>query len=256
MSKSKYGTFYNADNRTVKRVVKSCAPALTKRVQMGPLIACGIQGCVYETGKTNTVVKVTAGRNTAEVDQILWRRSQGERSHTALPRIRQVYHLNKCAKAVGVTTAFATVREDLSDVPATRQTRAAVTLLEKLEDALMDVPGTYADAHKALTAFMHKHHRALSVLHRNPLGWTVWTHIAHLQVWLSHHGYTMGDIRLSNLGIRKPGYGRGHPYDVVMRDMGFLRLRSAAKSKEHARFKQRRKTLPNLGRLDPLLDLP
>lgn len=254
---AKYGTFYNADNRRVKRVVKSCAPALTKRVALGPLIACGIQGCVYETDKPNTVLKVTTGRNTAEVDQILWRRSQGERSHTALPRIRQVYHLNKCAKSVGVTTAFATVREDLSDVPATRHTRAAVTLLEKLEDALMDTPGTYADAHRVLRDFMQRHHRALEKIHAGGvLGWAVWTHIAHLQVWLAHHGYTMGDIRLSNLGIRRPGYGRGHPFDVVMRDMGFLRLRSAAKSREHARFKQRRKTLPNLGAPDPLLDLP
>lgn len=253
---AKYGTFYNADNRTVKRVAKSCAPALTKRVAMGPLIACGIQGCVYETGKPNTVVKVTAGRNTAEVDQILWRRSHGERSHTALPRIRQVYHLDKCAKAVGVKTAYATVREDLMDVPATRHTRAAVTLLERLEDDLMDAPGTYKAAHAVLSDFMHRHHRALEKLHANTLAWTVWTHIAHLQVWLAYRGYTMGDIRLSNLGIRKPGYGRGHAFDVVMRDMGFLRLRSAAKSREHARFKQRRKTLPNLGRLDPLLDLP
>lgn len=253
---AKYGTFYGADNRRVKRVVKSCTPALTKRVALGPLIACGIQGCVYESDKPNTVVKVTAGRNTSEVDQILWRRAHGERSHTALPRIRQVYHLNKCAKAAGVTTAYATVREDLADVPANRHTRAAVTLLEKLEDDLMAVPGTYKAAHAALGAFMAKHAVALKRLHANHLGWTVWTHIAHLQVWLAYRGYTMGDIRLSNLGIRKPGYGHGHPFDVVMRDMGFLRLRSAAKSREHARFKQRRKTLPNLGAPDPLLDLP
>lgn len=231
----RYGTFVARNNRAVKRAVKACQPVLEKRLHLDRLIACGAQGCVYETTRDGTVVKVTVGRHD-EIDQIMWQKQRGWRSHTALPRVRAVYHLERCAARVGIRSAYATVREDLADIPARRQTRNAVTLLEGLEAALFDTPGTYQHAHRVLHDFTRQNEARLRRIHRDPMAWAIWTHIAHLQVWLSWHGLTMSDVRLSNLGLRVPSLQHGQAYDVVMRDMGFLTLRGAARSRVAARF--------------------
>ena len=250
-------TFTAVDNRRVKKAVKACRPVLEERLGLTKLIACGTQGCVYETDREGSVVKVTAGRH-PEIDQIMWQKERGWRSHTALPIIdkRRVYRLNRCAVRAGVRGAYATVREDLADVPATKATRAAVTLLERLETKLFAVPGTYPEARAVMEAFCCRNEAALRRLHADPLGWMVWNSIAHLQMWLSHRNFTMSDVRLSNLGIRRPGLARGVPYDVVMRDIGYLILRSTARSRDWSRFMAGHSRAKPLGGLsDDLLDV-
>lgn len=247
-----YNTFYANENKRAKRAVRACLPVLKKRLHLDKLIACGVQGCVYETHRVKTVVKVTASRKPDEINQIIWQRDRGWRSHTALPRIHRVYRLNKCAKAAGVVGAYATVRENLTDVAATRHTRAAVTLLERLENALFRAPGGRAAANHALHAFMVRHHTALAHIHGNALAWRVWTDIAHLQIWLAYHALTMGDVRLSNLGIRQPSLQHGQRYDVVMRDMGFLQLRSAAGKARAKKFDRGYTRAVALGAMDAI----
>lgn len=245
-----YKTFYSEDNTRAKRAVDACRPVLKQRLHLSRLIACGVQGCVYKTTQPGTVLKVTSGAKQAEVDQVMWRKQQGWRSHTALPRIHRVYRLDKCAKRVNAQAAYVTVREDLRDVPATKATRMAVTLLEKLEDALLDAPGTERAARIVLHEFIEQHHTALENLHRSHMAWSIWTHITHLQVWLAKRGYTMSDARLSNLGLRVPSLQQGQKFDVVMRDMGFLTLRGAASDAAARRFKAGRKRATALGWLD------
>lgn len=233
----RHKTFTAYDNRRAKRAVKACLPVLQKRVHLGERIACGKQGCVYETTRGNKVVKVTAGTNAEdEIDFIVWLKERGWRIHTALPMPRQVYRLGRCATRAGVRGAYVTVREDLTDVPATAYTRLAVTLLERLEKALHRVPGTYHDARAARERFEARNNAGLRRIQTDPDAWRIYAHIAHLQMWLAYHGLTMGDIRLSNLGIRKPSHQHGERFDVVVRDVGFLGLRTAAPAKTRRRL--------------------
>lgn len=228
---------------------------LERRLHLTDLIACGAQGCVYKTEQANTVVKVTAGKN-PEINQIIWQKERGWRSHTALPRIRgrRVYRLNQCAARAGVREAYATVRENLSDLPATRMTRAAVTLLERLEAALFRAPCTHADVSAVVDRFCCRNEAALRRIQRDYMAWMIWSSISHLQIWLSRHSLTMSDVRLSNLGIRRPGLAHGVAYDIVMRDMGYLTLRGSARMRARAHFVAGYKRALPLGDLsdDPL----
>jgi hypothetical protein len=247
------------DNRLAKRAVKACHDVLVHRVKLGKLINCGAQGCVYEREgevafdsrhmrrKAEAVVKVSAGRALPEIEQIMWQKLRGWRSHVALPRVRKVYHLNRCAKRAGISTAYVTIREDLRNIPSTPAVRKAVRLLERLEDDLFDAHGTYDAARRVLRDFEVRHHAALREVHRSPLAWRVFTHIAGLQVWLASHGLTMSDVKVANLGARVPSLQRGEPYDVVMRDIGCLQLRTQAPTRERQRFRNGPRRVERLG---------
>lgn len=238
------------DNSLSTRAVRACKDVLKNRLKLKALIGCGAQGCVYSTKDKKVILKVSAGQRMSEIRQIMWQKQRGWRSHTALPRVKKVYHLNRCAKRVGVTSAYVTVREDLHDVPSTPATRAAVSLLRAFEKELFRVPGTYEAVRALQDRFEAKHLTRLKRLHRSPIAWRIWTNIVQLQVWLAYHGLTMGDVKVDNLGVRKPSLQRGEPYDVVFRDMGLLQLRSAAGSRERARFHNGPRRTTPLGAFD------
>jgi hypothetical protein len=252
------GSHERHTNSRANDVVRACLKPLKARLHLGGRINCGAQGCVYKSGRDRIVVKVSVDKSkkydwaTQEAKAAAWRHKLGRHAPPSMPTVRQVYRLGECAKTVTKLPAYVTVRENLANVPENSWTRKAVKMLKELEKAL-GKPGQGRHAARIVLEHTRKHHDVLRLMHRrNQLAYTMWTQISHVQAWLAVHGMTLFDMKLSNLGIRKPG--KHGPFDVVVRDMGLLDARSNASKRQEAAFDNAHKRAKPLGALDVVGD--
>lgn len=226
--------------KEVRKVIRACAAPIKARLHATSLIACGAQGCTYKTSEGNAVVKVSAGYTLGvtgtEAERYRWIKKLGwAGGHTALPRTKgmRIFKLDRCARGVGVKDAYVIVRESLNDIPRSRAVKAAIRVLERMEDLLFDLGSNRRFSARQANKVVMDELRALPVTTQrliagNKYALATLFQIAHLQVWLARHKLTMGDIKRSNLGVRCPGL-LGDPFDIVVRDIGVLEYHTAGR---------------------------
>jgi hypothetical protein len=248
--------------REIRGVIRACSPVVKHKLHATSLIACGAQGCVYRTASPKRVVKVTAGDpldvGGTEAERYLWIKKLGwADGHTALPYGRRVrvFKLNDCAREAGSDDAFAVEREALADVPRNAATKRAIKVLRTLEDRLADAGTRRRFSFAQVKRIITDHLCTLSpqtctLIGQSTIATAMLFQIAHLQVWLAFRGLTMRDLKLSNLGIRRPGIW-GSRFEVVMRDIGLLEKLNEPTSERQRRFFKHRAP-PRLG--SPPLD--